>query len=140
MRIDLKTFQPVRPPASLTAGTTDEFGPTISGDGLVVFSGETRNTNIYALPLDVNRGKPLGSPKPLTRDLGENSMRSVSADGKHIVFLTRRPAGGPAQVWGLDLATSREHAITAGGRNKGSPEVSPDGALVVWRELLKPTL
>jgi Tol biopolymer transport system component len=134
VRIHPTTFQPVSPLANLTAGTTDEFCPSVSRDGLVVFAGESRNTNLYALPLDAVRGKPLGAPQPLTRDLGENSIRSVSADGKRIVFLTRRPTHDVAQVWVLDVATGRQHALTAGGRGKHLPEISPDGSLVAWRE------
>jgi Tol biopolymer transport system component len=134
VRIDPTTFQPLGPLVSLTAGTTDEFGPSVSRDGLVVFSGETRDTNLYSLPLDVNRGKPLGAPHPLTRDLGENSVRSASADGSRIVFITRRPANDSAQVWAMDLVTGHQRALTVGGRTKNLPEISPDGSLVAWRE------
>ena len=39
------------------------------------------------------------------------------------------------EVWGKDLASGREHAITSDGRNnKTLPEISPDGRLVAWRE------
>jgi serine/threonine protein kinase/Tol biopolymer transport system component len=134
VRIHPRTFQPVSEPASLTAGTTDEFSPSVSRDGVVVFSGQTRNTNMYALHLDANTGKTLGQPQPITHDLGENSVRSAAAG--HVVFLTRRPPQGDAvpQVWGLDLANGREHAITSGDRGKNAPEISPDGGLVAWRE------
>ena len=119
---------------NLTAGITEEFSPSISREGLVVFSGETRYTNLYMLPLDVNRGQALGPPKLLTRDLGQNIARSVSADGSRVVFLTRRPADSPSQVWLRDLAAAEEHALTAGGMDKSAPEINPAGTLVAWRE------
>jgi Tol biopolymer transport system component/predicted Ser/Thr protein kinase len=133
VRIDEKTLQPVAPFANLTAGITDEFTPTISRDGLVVFASETRYTNVHSLPLDVNRGVALGPPKQLSRNLGEDSVRSVSSDGNRIAFLSRRPADGPAQIWVRDIAAGEEHAITTGGVSKTSPEINPAGTLVAWR-------
>src|SRR5262249_24006060 len=131
VRIDPKTLQPVSAPANLTAGTTEEAWPSVSRTGVVVFAGVTQNTNIYRLALDTNRGRVLGAPQALTKDLGENSARSVSGDGTRVAFLSRRPAGGPFQVWVRDLATGTERALTTGDRDKNAPEISPDGSEVV---------
>jgi Tol biopolymer transport system component len=133
IRIDENTFQPVSAMANLTAGVTDEFTPSISRGGLVVFSSETRYTNLYSLPLDVNRGHVVGPLKQESRNLGENSARSVSMDGMRVAFISRRPANGAAQIWVRDLAAGEEHAITYGGESKTGPEINPDGTMVAWR-------
>jgi Tol biopolymer transport system component/predicted Ser/Thr protein kinase len=133
VRIDGKTLQPTVAFANLTAGITDEFAPSISRDGRVVFASETRFTNLYSLPLDVNRGVPIGPLKQHSRNLGENSVRSVSADGNRAVFLARRPADSPTQIYVRDLAAGEEHAITSGAAEKVQPEITPDGKLIAWR-------
>jgi Tol biopolymer transport system component/predicted Ser/Thr protein kinase len=133
VRIDEKTLQPLGPYTNLTAGVTDEFTPSISHNGQVVFASETRYTNLYSLPMDVNHGVVTGPLKPHSRNLGENSARSVSADGNRVAFVTRRPADSPTQIWVRDLAAGEEHALTSGGEDKTSPEINPAGTLVAWR-------
>jgi serine/threonine protein kinase len=133
VRIDPRTLQPIGTFANITAGITEEFAPSISRDGLVVFASETRYTNLYSMPLDVNRGIPLGPLKQHSRNLGENSVRSVSADGNRVVFTARRPADSPTQIWVRDLAAGEEHAITSDLTEKVQPEITPDGKLVAWR-------
>jgi eukaryotic-like serine/threonine-protein kinase len=133
VRIDERTLQPTGTFANLTAGITDEFTPTISRNGVVVFASETRYTNLYSLPMDVSQGVVTGPLKQHSRNLGENSVRSVSADGNRVAFLARRPADSPAQVWVRDLTTGDEHAITSDAVTKTSPEINPAGTQVAWR-------
>ena len=41
---------------ALTAGTTNEYSPSVSKDGKLVFS-SIENSDLYSLPLDSNHGK-----------------------------------------------------------------------------------
>ena len=135
-QIDPATWQPVGKPVRLT--THADLSPSISLDGHMAYAGILRNTNLYSLPLSVNRGKATGALESLTRDSGENIARSISADGRRVVFTADRAAGPGAkatvEVWGRELPGGREHAITNDGKYKTLPEISADGKLVAWRE------
>jgi Tol biopolymer transport system component len=135
-QIDPATWQPVGKPVRLT--TRADLSPSISLDGHLAYAGIVRNTNLYSLPLSVNRGKTTGAPESLTRDSGDNIARSISADGRRVVFTADRGASAGAkatvEVWGKELPGGREHAITNDGNSTTLPENSADGKLVAWRE------
>ena len=131
VRIDPKTFKPVGQPRALTAGTTDEFAPSVSKDGKLVFSSIQANSNLYSLPLDVNRAKVRGTPLRLTKQAGSDIARSISADGKKIAFTSDR--AGSDQVWVKDIVSGVERQLTTGTPKTGAL-ISPDGQLVAWRE------
>ncbi len=131
VRIDPKTFKPVGQPRALTAGTTDEFSPSVSKDGKLVFSSIQSNSNLYSLPLDVNRGRVRGALQRLTKQAGSDIARSISADGKRIAFTSDR--SGSDQVWVKDLVSGMERQLTTGTPKTGAL-ISPDGQLVTWRE------
>ncbi len=138
-KIDPANWQPAGKAVRLTSRA--DVSPSVSLDGSLAYAGLIRNTNLYSLPLNVNRGKTAGAPQSLTRDSGENIARSISADGQRVVFTAGRAlnSGGDVtvEVWGKDIGTGREHAVTNSGKNnKTLPEISPDGRLVAWREAL----
>ena len=131
VRIDPQTWKPVGDVRPLTAGTTNEFSPSVSKDGRLVFSSVTGTTQVYSLPLDADEGKVHGTPDPLTRDTGADLARSISADGKRIAFVSNQT--GSDQVWVKDLVSGAERALTTGSE-KMDPVVSPDGQRVAWTE------
>lgn len=130
--VDPKTWQIQSAPRRLTSGTTDEYSPSASKTGQIVFSSISGNPDIYGLPVDSNRGKVTGGLERLTRDLGTDIVESVSADGRRLAFVSSRT--GADEVWVKDLATGEERALTTGGRPKQRPQISPDGRLVAWKE------
>jgi len=130
--VNPKTWKPAGGLQALTTGTTDEYSPSVSKDGKLVFSSILANSDLYSLPVDANRGKPRGTPQRLTKEAGSDIVRSISADGKRVAFISDR--SGVTQVWAKDLVTGQERALTAGGTEKGQPQISPDGQLVAWRE------
>ena len=54
----------------------------------------------------------------------------VAADGKTVVF--DRYDGKALELWRLDLASGREHALTSGGGVNVEPRLSPDGKRIAW--------
>jgi eukaryotic-like serine/threonine-protein kinase len=135
-KIDPANWQPVGKPIRLTMHA--DVSPSVSLDGHLAFAGLVRNTNLYSLPLNANRGKTAGVPENLTKNSGENIARSLSADGQRVVYTASRDDNANLQpeVWGKDLTTGREHAITSSGKAKTLSEISADGRLVAWREAL----
>jgi len=131
VRIDPKTFKPAEAPRALTAGTTNEYSPSISKDGKLVFSSIEANSDLYSVPLDANRAKVRGEPERLMKVIGADLARSISADGKKLVFTSDRT--GANQVWSLDLVTRKTQQLTT-GQEKTNEVVSPDGRSVAWRD------
>jgi len=129
--IDPQTWQAVGEPRRLTAGTTDEESPSLSKDGRLVFASLTGNTALYELPMEANRGKAAGAIQRLTSDEAADFAQSISADGKRVVFVSTRT--GSKEIWGKDLATGQERALTTGGRGKWFPLITRDGELVAWK-------
>jgi len=130
--IDPRTWRAVGGPRRLTAGTTDEDSPSLSKDGRrLVFASLTEKPALYELPIEANRGKAAGAPQRLTSDEADNFAQSISADGKRIVFVSNRT--GAQEIWGKDLASGQERALTTGGRGKWFPLISRDGELVAWK-------
>jgi Tol biopolymer transport system component len=130
VRLDAKKFTPAGAPRALTAGTTNEYSPSASKDGKLVFSSIEANSDLFSLPLDANRGKVRGTPERLTKDVAEDSVRSISLDGKKIAFASSRT--GANQIWVKDLVSGVERQLTTGSE-KTSALISPDGQFVTWR-------
>jgi Tol biopolymer transport system component/predicted Ser/Thr protein kinase len=130
-RIDPQKWKPIGEVRPLTAGTTNEYSPSVSKDGRLVFASVTGNTQVCSLPLDANEGRVRGAPERLTRDTGEDMARSISADGKRIAFISNQT--GSDQVWVKDLESGAERALTTGSQ-KVDPVISPDGQRVAWTE------
>ena len=54
----------------------------------------------------------------------------VARDGRSVVF--SRYDGKGIEVWQLDLASGRAHALTQGGAVNVEPHLSPDGKRIAW--------
>ena len=131
VRIDPKKWKPIGELRPLAAGTTNEYSPSVSKDGKLVFASITGDTHLYSLPLDANRGSVRGAPERLTGDSGVDTARSISRDGNRIAFTSSR--NGSAQIWVKDLVSGVERSLTT-GTEKTQPVISPDGKLVAWTE------
>lgn len=131
VRIDPKKWTPIGERQPLTAGTTNEYSPSVSKDGKLVFASITGNTHLYSFPLDANRGAVRGAVERLTGDAGADTARSISRDGNRVAFTSNR--NGSTQIWVKDLVSGVERGLTT-GTDKTQPVISPDGNLVAWTE------
>jgi serine/threonine protein kinase len=85
------------PPERVTFGTTDEASASVTSDGRMVFISRTAGSDIWSLPIDAERGKPLGALQRVTQDSADDYDPTISDDGTSLVFRSRR-AGGFAVV------------------------------------------
>lgn len=132
LAINAATGQASGKPSRLTAATDDAYSPSVSNAGQLVFASVGMSASLYSVALDANTGKAKGDMQRLSRELGINTVRSISADGMRVAFLSNRT--GEPQVWGKDLSTGSERALTEGGISKTAPEISSDGRFVAWKE------
>ncbi|HEX7958041.1 MAG TPA: hypothetical protein VF508_13925, partial [Pyrinomonadaceae bacterium] len=101
------------------------YGLSWSPDGRVVYASMAGGGwDIWSMNADGT------GQKQLTVGARSNYGPAVSADGRHIVFVSNR-AGGPFNVWRMDADGSNPLRLTS-GRGENFPHVTPDGRWVVY--------
>ncbi|MCA1790979.1 MAG: winged helix-turn-helix domain-containing protein [Thioalkalivibrio sp.] len=117
-----------RIPEPLTFGTAIERNPIIADSGRVVFASLVENVDIWRVRLDEKTGQAAGSLERITDNAASDKLRSVSADGNTLFFISSRTARN--EVWAKDLGTGRERQLTHTGVIEAS--ASPDGSRVAF--------
>lgn len=122
------------PPEQLTFGTGLERLPSISRDGHIVFSAGSQSSDLWELPVDVNKGERKGEPRQLTHDAAEDFFPSVSADGNRVAYISRR--GGNDDVWTLDVASGKSTLLLSTPATEYYPKLSRDGTLAAFGSVI----
>jgi eukaryotic-like serine/threonine-protein kinase len=94
----------------------------------LVFTAATEQDLFFALPLDVNAGRPTGPLRRVRDDSAGTGRPGVSEDGRLLVFPRYEFAAGG--VWIRDLSTGRERQLAATPRVPLNPVISVDGRWV----------
>src|SRR5262249_12118780 len=84
--------------------------PNLQGDR-IAFTSTQSNLNIYGIAFDAN-GIAARDPVPLTQDAGSEFAPSLSADGRFLVYLVKRP--DQFHVWKRDMDTGLEKEVFRG--------------------------
>jgi eukaryotic-like serine/threonine-protein kinase len=120
-------WRPTGPAEQITFGPASEGYPSVASDRQVAFSSWTWQNNLWRLAL---LGRPAARIEHLSGTAAIDTHPSMSADGKVLVFLSRRSEN--LQVWIRDLASHQERALTIGAGDKSCPTLSPDGSQVAY--------
>jgi len=128
--ISPKNWRITGPAYRVTSGSGLEVRPSLAKTGLLVFSSLTENADIWSLPIEAAEGRVTGDPEQLTRNLAADYLPSLSADGKKLVFASRR--SGNADIWIKDLESGKEKLLTESPAEELGPRISPDGSLVSY--------
>jgi len=115
-------------PVQITSGSGDKpgelMGMSWTADNRIVYgSSASGNIDVWVMNADGN------DQKQLTADPNINFRPSTSADGRTIVFVSRRD--GTPHLWKVDI-DGRNPAQLTRGTGETLPSVSPDGSLVVY--------
>jgi TolB protein len=97
-------------PQRVTFGTTDEAAASVTTDGRMVFISRITGSDLWSLPIDAERGKPLGELQRVTQDSADDYDPSLADDGLNLLFRSRR-AGRFAIVL-RRIGTSAETVLT----------------------------
>ena len=130
-QISPKTWRISQPPERLTFGTGREEQPTMTTGGRLVFASLNESTNVWSLPVDLNRALVRGEPQRLTEDSAPDLEPSISADGKQLVYVTNR--SGKSSVWIKNLETGRETPLTNDSASYSRPFIA--SSRVVYERL-----
>jgi eukaryotic-like serine/threonine-protein kinase len=117
------------PIRQLTFGTGMEADLSMSSTGRIAVSGWYHHNNLWRIPLNSGDSRINGMDR-LSNTGAYDTHPSISADGKKLVFLSRR--SGTHQVWIRDTGSGKENSLTIGAEEKSAPVIAPDGSLVAY--------
>jgi TolB protein len=111
----------------LLASTGTDYDPAWAPDGRsIVFTSERNGS------ADLFRVNADGSGlTQLTTDPAYDDQAAFSPDSKQVVFVSTR-GSGTANLWTMELATGRAHALTSGPGGDFRPSWSPDGTWIAF--------
>jgi eukaryotic-like serine/threonine-protein kinase len=113
-------------PHRLTFGSAIERSPAVGGPTRVAFASIVENVDVWRVPLDGHTGVASGPPERVTDNAASDRLKSVSADGKTLMFISSRT--NQDEIWVRDLATGNERQVTHGGADDAS--LSPNGSSI----------
>ncbi|MDX1984262.1 MAG: hypothetical protein SFV51_28560 [Bryobacteraceae bacterium] len=135
LEMNERTWQPEGPAVQYTlpsgGAATDA---TASATGAIVFSSIDTNTDIWALPMEADKGIVTGDLTRLTKTAAAEEHPSISLDGRRLVFTSRR--GGNPDIWLLDLETGQEQLLASGPVAQNYGEISPGGEAFTYHEVV----
>ncbi len=122
------------PPERLTMGTALEAdGSILNKDAhtWLAFSSVLENVDLWSLPIQPDRAKPMGELQRLTRGLGADVRPSVTVDGSKVVYNSN--SAGNWDVWIKDLRNGAERVLASSELDEENPCITSDGQEVVYR-------
>jgi Tol biopolymer transport system component len=126
-------------PVAVTQDLPLDWNPIWSADGKFLYFASDRggSMNLWRIAIDEKTGKTSGAPQALTTPSFWSGHFSISRDGRHIAYLALNALASMERV-PFDPATGKAGPPAPLLRLSGalfSPEVSPDGAWIVFRSL-----
>jgi eukaryotic-like serine/threonine-protein kinase len=123
-------------PTPVTSDKQADWNPIWSADGRYIYFVSERQggMGLWRIPIDEVSGRPLGELEAVLGTTTQVWQFDLSRDQRRLVYLSRYTRGN-LQAIEFDpqrLAVIGQPVwITRGSRPAGSPDVSPDGALIV---------
>jgi hypothetical protein len=112
----------------VTFGPGNASQPATGPDGLVAFVGSTSAQNVWALPLDSEKGVVRGEPRQVTLGAGPNARASHSDDRRMMAYQAYR---GNWTILIRETGTARTVDLAVAAQPFG-PVLSPDGTRVAY--------
>jgi len=118
-------------PRRLTFGSAIERSPAVGGSARIVFTSIVENVDVWRVPVDAHTGVATGSLERVTDNAASDRLRSVSADGKTLVFISSRT--NQDEVWVRDIGSGIERQVTHGGADDAT--LSPNGSRIAFSKV-----
>ena len=116
-------------PEQLTLATGLANSPSIAGNGRMVFSSSSGNTNLWSIPIDADSARVTGERQRLTQVEGvRDDSPSLSRDGKKVAFFSDNRLVVRDLITGQETKLVQDFQIFRGS----SPRISPDGSWVAY--------
>lgn len=101
----------------------------MSRNGVIAFVAATAAHNIWALPIDAERGTVRGELQQVTNTAGHYGRATSSADGRMLAFQSQRDSRWT--ILTMDRTSGRVTDLAVSAR-QGGPVISPDGTKVAY--------
>ena len=126
------TLEIVSGPERLTTGigTDDEMAPSPDGSKLA-FVTRTETERLWAWPFDAGNQRVTADGQPVTKPTAFGAF-DLSADGRWLVFVVRRPGKDTAELWSRSFETGTE-TMLGESPHYFAPRLSRDGGLIAYR-------
>ncbi len=98
--------------------------------GVMAFASQRPSTDIYAAPLEPNRGVLTGEPVRLTERSSPHETPSVTERGDKVAYRASR--FGSVDIWLLDPARGKDTALTSTATAEWNPAITWDGSGVIY--------
>jgi Tol biopolymer transport system component/predicted Ser/Thr protein kinase len=135
LEIDAKSARTRGDPVRLTSGTSNEIGAAVGltkAGERIAFSSQSLNFDLWAVPVDMERGRKTAPLRRLTESSSGEFYPSIARDGSKLAFAAWRPAGNSVCL--LEPASRRETTLLA-LRGALRPRLSGNGAWVAFSNL-----
>lgn len=127
-----KTGKASGAPRRLTTGAGNELEPACaSGDAFAFTSGQNVG-DIWALPFDLDRGKPVGTLERMTQGRARRENPSLSANGRYVAFVSDQ--SGQKNIWLRELATGKETQVARSPLVQRYPVINASGSRIAFSE------
>jgi eukaryotic-like serine/threonine-protein kinase len=121
---------PDGPAEPVTVGRGVDTQATISRDGRqIAFTALEQTFNLEVLPFDAEFGRVTGEVKVLTSGNNDIEWKSMSPDGRSVVY------GNAGRIWRLDPGQAAYPLTSDPAFKDGQPRWSPDGRSIVFERV-----
>ncbi len=120
-------------PSQLSFGSGADKSPVMTGDGRLIFSAVTTQTDLWAVPLPAGTlGEQL---QRLTQDNIAETSPSVSRDGRRLLFGAR--GMGNHEIWLRELDSNKQRRLYVSPNFTFWPHITADGTIAFFTESAK---
>jgi len=127
---DGKVTGAARPLTATTGRTLEAAWSHDTKTNRLAFTDEELNFDVWALPIDAERGAPRGEMRRITENPTSEWSPSITFDGTRIAYAAR--LNGLWAVRTREMATGRERTLASSASALAVPRISGDGSLVAY--------
>ena len=117
-------------PRRLTAGAGNELEPACASGNAVAFTNAEIVADVWSLPFDLNRGRPVGPLERITQGRSRRQNPSLSGDGLYLAFASDQ--SGHLNIWLRELATGRESQVARSPLVQRYPIINGSGSAIAY--------
>jgi serine/threonine protein kinase len=115
----------------LTTGAGNEVDPSCASGGALTFTNVETRTDIWSLPIDLDRGTSTGGLERITQGgPARREAASLSKNGRYVAFAFDQ--SGRANIWMRELATGKEFSVASSSFVQRYPVSNASGARIAF--------
>jgi Tol biopolymer transport system component/predicted Ser/Thr protein kinase len=114
----------------LTTGAGNDFNASCTAGGALAFTNVQSRTDVWSLPVNLDRGGPIGALERITQGPALRGYASLSNNGRYVAFSSDQ--SGQRNIWIRDLVTMKESSVASSPFTELYPVVNSSGARIAF--------